>query len=189
MFCSGLNDHCTPHQRPPWRPSTRKQSKTHAVFSTNIHNRSLAAALTLGWRQRWSRWSFTRGPEWENFTLPSYCLSSLVSTTTSSPGGATTYTLWMITKLHLQRVSRGYRGQYWNQLLFSSSEASTWVTSCSHPITHPNCAGPSNSGHMTEFQHLCIVVCIFSHICVSDIVCWTLCVILLSQCCVTHVYS
>ena len=78
MFCSGLNDHCPPHQRLPWWPSTRKQSKTHAVFSTNIHNRSLAAALTLGWRQRWSRWSFTRGPEWENFTLPSFCIWSLV---------------------------------------------------------------------------------------------------------------
>ena len=104
--------------------------------------------IPLGWRWRWSDLSFTLWPlSGKNFTLPFSCLGSLLQL------------LWIRLLLLLLQwlqnyTDRGYQGaaevKHWTGLLLSSSEGSTWVTSCSHPIDHLNFGGPSKSGRQNR---------------------------------------
>lgn len=126
----------------PWRPSTRKQSKTHAVFS-NYHPRPVlgCCSYTSDEDEDDLIWVSPCGQWVGNLTLPSSCRGSLLQL------------LWLLLLLLLwlqNYTDRGYQGaaevKNWNGLLLSSSEGSTWVTSCSHPIVHLNFGGPSKSG-------------------------------------------
>lgn len=160
MFCFDSNDHCPSHRRLPWRPSTRQQSKTHAVFSITIHDLSLAAAHTLNPRMKMIWLKFHPVAQWETLHCHPHVsrlyynyYGSLVTTTTTT-------TTW---KLHRLRISRAAEVKHWNCFLLLI----IWGIILSNIMQPPECSpklwGRSDSGYMTKFQHIyaSMFLCLF----------------------------
>ena len=116
--------------------------------------------LTLGWRWRWSDWSFTLWPSGKHYTA---ILMSHVSTTTTMVPLVTATTTTTTWKLHRLRISRAAEVKHWNCFLLLI----IWGIILSNIMQPPECSpklwGRSDSGYMTKFQHIyaSMFLCLF----------------------------
>ena len=165
MFCFDSNDHCPSHRRLPWRPSTRQQSKTHAVFSITIHDLSLAAAHTLNPRMKMIWLKFHPVAQWETLHCHPH-----VSRLYYNYYGSTGYYYYM--KTTQTEDIKGCRGQ----TLKLVPPLTIWGIILSNILQPPECSpkvwGRSDSGHMTKFQHIYVsmFLCLFMSVFVIEFV-------------------